>query len=222
MHGRLSPGAPLPSEAVLAEQFGVNRSTIREGIRLLEQLGLVDREGGKRLRVTIPHYKDLATRASRALVLHQVTFRELWETSLGLELMTVQHASEHVSAEHLAKLEENVASMRNCIDDTEEFVRLDIAFHQILAEAASNKALLLAREPISLLFFPAGRAILPRLKTHQRVIDAHQAIVDALKSGSSEEAFNWMRKHMEDFKRAFERTGLSLDEPLDFATVEPS
>jgi len=38
--GRLKVGDPLPAETTLAEQFGVNRSTVREGIRLLEQSGL--------------------------------------------------------------------------------------------------------------------------------------------------------------------------------------
>ena len=65
--GTLRVGDPLPAETLLAEQFGVNRSTVREGIRLLEQSGLVEREGAKRPRIAIPHYLELASSASRAL-----------------------------------------------------------------------------------------------------------------------------------------------------------
>src|SRR5580765_4859207 len=83
--GRLRPGDPVGTESELVRQFGVNRSTVREGIRLLEQSGLVAREPSRRLSVAVPHYHRLATRMTRALILQQVTFRELWHTSRALE-----------------------------------------------------------------------------------------------------------------------------------------
>ena len=49
--GRLKPGDPVGTESGLVGQFGVNRSTVREGIRLLEQSGLVSREPSRRLSV---------------------------------------------------------------------------------------------------------------------------------------------------------------------------
>src|SRR5262245_66487324 len=47
--GILRPGDPIGTESELVKQFGVNRSTVREGIRLLEQAGLVARESNRRL-----------------------------------------------------------------------------------------------------------------------------------------------------------------------------
>jgi len=221
IEGKLHAGDVLPAEAALADQFGVNRSTIREGIRLLEQSGLVQRvNGGKRLRVSLPHYRDLASRASRAMVMHQITFRELWEAAMALEATTVYYAAERITPEQLALLDQNITAMEKAADDDSEFIRLDIAFHNMLADMAGNRAIALAREPVSLLFFPAGRVILPRLKTHQRVIDAHRIILTGLRSGNREEAVTWMRKHMADFRRAYERTGLDMDQPLDLAAAQ--
>jgi GntR family transcriptional repressor for pyruvate dehydrogenase complex len=217
--GRLKPGDRLPAEMTLAEQFGVNRSTVREGIRLLENSGLVRREGGKRLFVTLPHYLDLASRASRALVLHQATFRELWEAAIAIEPVTVGHAAERITASELDRLEETVVAMADATGDVDRFVRLDIAFHDLIATASRNRALELAREPLSLLFLPAGRAILPRLGTHRRVIDAHKAILEAMRQRDAEGARDWMRRHMADFKRGYERTGLDMDEQLDLASM---
>jgi GntR family transcriptional regulator, transcriptional repressor for pyruvate dehydrogenase complex len=76
--GEIKPGVQLPTEQELAQQFGVNRSTVREAIRQLEQEGLVERQGSKRLQVTMPGVYDAAPRAARSLLLHQVTFEELW------------------------------------------------------------------------------------------------------------------------------------------------
>jgi DNA-binding transcriptional regulator YhcF (GntR family) len=97
--GRLKPGDPVGTESELVRQFGVNRSTVREGIRLLEQSGLVSREPSRRLSVAVPHYHRLATRMTRALILQQVTFRELWHASRALEPAAVDQAMDNATEE---------------------------------------------------------------------------------------------------------------------------
>src|SRR5262247_4243060 len=98
LSGSLRPGDPIGTESELVKQFGVNRSTVREGIRLLEQSGLIHRDSGRRLMASLPHYSRLATRMSRAMLLHEVTFRELWEATTALEIATVEQAAEHATA----------------------------------------------------------------------------------------------------------------------------
>lgn len=215
VNGELKPGVLLPTETHLAEQFGVNRSTVREGIRMLEESGLVQRKSGQRLQVTIPHLDATAARTSRLLRLHEVTFRELWEASIAIEPVVARYAAERISADELQKLEENIAEMESASNNHVEVVRLDIEFHNIIAQAARNRALMLAREPISQLFMPAGKAILPRLKTQKRIIDAHHALLKALRARDADEATAWMHRHIADFKRGFEQTGLDIEKPLE-------
>src|ERR1051326_9071141 len=97
--GRVRPGDPLGTEAELVKQFGVNRSTVREGIRLLEQGGLVRRDSSRRLWIGLPHYERLATRMSPALVLHEVTFRELYEAAMPIQVATIEAAVERATPE---------------------------------------------------------------------------------------------------------------------------
>lgn len=78
---------------------------------------------------------------------------------------------------------------------------------------------MLTREPIGLLFKPAGQIILPRLHTQQRILDAHCAILDLLKRGDADGVAVWMTRHMADFKRGYEKTGVDMDTPLDMAMV---
>src|SRR3546814_4657849 len=63
---RLPPGSQLPSETDLAEQFGVNRSTVRESVRLLEEAGLVQRRPQKRLVITRPSTDAVANQLTRS------------------------------------------------------------------------------------------------------------------------------------------------------------
>lgn len=227
LSGRLKIGDPLPTEMELADQFAVNRSTVREGIRLLEQGGLVTRDGGKRPRISAPRYQDLASAASRALVLHAVSFRELWEAAMLIEPAMAELAARNVTDGDLVRLAENLAAMEaavaglesGAVADVEPFVALDRAFHEILAEAARNRVLMLAHEPVTSLFIPAGRIILPRLKTWRRVLDAHRRIYGFLEQRDALGAREWMRKHMDDFRRGYAQTGLDFETPLDAAAV---
>src|SRR4051794_29239942 len=88
--GKIRPGEPLGTESALATEFGVNRSTVREGIRLLEHGGLIRRDSSRRLWVGLPQDDRMAARMSRALVLHEVTFRELYEASMALQIAIME------------------------------------------------------------------------------------------------------------------------------------
>src|SRR5215470_11279215 len=74
----LREGDRLPPEIELARQFGVNRSTVREALRELESNGLVTRRpGSKLMSVSRPHHEAVAQRVSHALLLHDVTVRNV-------------------------------------------------------------------------------------------------------------------------------------------------
>ena len=214
--GRLKPGDPVGTESELVKQFGVNRSTVREGIRLLEQSGLVARESSRRLLVAVPHYHRLATRMSRALILQQVTFRELWHTSKALEPAAVDQAMENATPEDLAALAANVDRTRKVHRNPAAVAELDAEFHKLIAKAAHNRVLLLAKEPSSMLVRPTTAFIIfnnpggiPRL------IEAHEHIIDALQRRDREKGRLWVDRHLRDWRAGFERSGMDLDSPVD-------
>lgn len=108
VRGDLKPGVQLPTEQDLAQQFGVNRSTVREAIRQLEQEGLVERHASKRLHVTMPGVYDAAPRAARSLLLHQVTFEELWQVALVLEPQAARLAAIAAGPDDVAEQNDTV------------------------------------------------------------------------------------------------------------------
>jgi GntR family transcriptional repressor for pyruvate dehydrogenase complex len=82
----LRDGDVLPAETDLAQQFRVHRSTVREALRQLESAGLVTRPpGAKRMIVSRPHAAKVSSGMRHALVLHDVTFVDVWEAMMVIE-----------------------------------------------------------------------------------------------------------------------------------------
>jgi GntR family transcriptional repressor for pyruvate dehydrogenase complex len=214
--GHMRPGDPLGTEAELVKQFGVNRSTVREGIRLLEQGGLVRRDSSRRLWIGLPHYDRLATRLSRALVLQEVTFRELYEAALAIQTATIEAAVERATPELIDQLEENVARTAEVLDDPVAVSELDAEFHSLIGRAAQNRVLQLAREPSELLVAPTTELILRKVKEGApRLLHAHRMYLDALRRRDKEAGRLWVRRHLTDWRKGFERAGRDLDQPID-------
>lgn len=214
--GRLRPGEAIGTEAELGRQFGVNRSTVREGIRALEEGGYVRRGSDRRLYACLPRYSRLSSRMSRAMVLHEVTFRELYGATVALEMAVIEHAVAAISDEQIDALEANIAGMADVMDDPVRLSEMDSDFHGLLAKGCSNRVLELAREPTGLLFYPTTELVCRRVpEGARRMVEAHAAIVAALRARDVQAATTWMRRHLVDWRKGFERAGRDLDEPVE-------
>lgn len=215
LDGIFTPGQQLPSELHLAKQLGVNRSTVREAIRVLEQNGLVFRKSARRLVISVPHEKDLAQQMTRAMIMYEITFLELWDVMLPLEVRAAELAAERASAEEIAQLEENLEATARCLEHEAELVALDVAFHHTIAKASRNRALLLAREPIGQFFYPAFYRVMSRLNAKDRLLAAHTEIVSGIRRREPKHAALWMEKHIMDFRRGYELANFDINQPVD-------
>lgn len=216
LSGRVRPGEPLGTEAELVKQFGVNRSTVREGIRLLEQGGLVRRDSSRRLWIGPPHYERLTKRMSRALVLHEVTFRELYEAAVPIQIATIEAAVERVTPDLIEQLEDNIARTERALAEPEAVAELDAEFHGLIGKASHNRVLQLAREPSETLVVESTELILRKVKEGgPRLLHAHRMYVDALRRRDKDAGRLWVHRHLDDWKKGFERVGRDLDQPID-------
>jgi GntR family transcriptional regulator, transcriptional repressor for pyruvate dehydrogenase complex len=116
-------GSSLPSETTLAQTLGVNRSTMREAIRVLEENGMLRRRpGGKRLFVSAPSGTEVASRVKAAMVLQEMSFIELWEALHCIEPVITAAAALRISDAEIHMLEENVDRTRQAAAFTEDLL----------------------------------------------------------------------------------------------------
>lgn len=214
LRGEVQPGEALPIETELAQKYGVHRSTMREGLRHLEQDGLLRREG-KKLIVSIPSHGELATAAERALRMRRVSYRDVWELTMALEPLCARLAAERITEDELQRLDRNIEATAASVEAGQAPVALTIEFQNLVAEATHNEALLLARGPVSLLMRAGYETIAPALpQSGRRLLQAHSHVVEAMRRHEVEAAVDWTLKHLRDHRRGFDVAGIDVDAPI--------
>lgn len=221
--GKIKPGDALPTEHVLAEQLGVNRSTLREGLRALENVGFIKRAGAKKLIVSIPESAEMAQYTSRAMSLLSVTFSELWEMLLALEPLSARYAAQRAPKDILALLAQNVRETEARLHDDATIIRLDVEFHSLVSQATQNRVLALSEEPLGLLLYSSTKRLYRSSpKARYRLLEAHRKIYEAIAGGDADTAETWMRKHIEDFKRGHVFAGFDFYGPVRLPNTDGS
>lgn len=214
LDGTLSVGAMLPPETELAEQLGVTRPTVREAFRSLENSGLIGRGPRRRMVVTAPASNVVTDAMHNSMVLHGVSYRELWEVNIALEPAAAGLAAHNADSALLQAIEDNLERTSRVLANPDELAMADIEFHDLVAQASGNHALLLAREPLGQLLFPAYRTVIREIGPGRRLFEAHTRIFEAIRAADSETAQSWMTKHIVDFRRGCELAGLDLNDPV--------
>lgn len=210
----LRPGDNLPSEAELAQQFGLNRSTIREGLRQLEMGRLINRrQGSKKFFVNCPGPNDVAADVSRVMHLNEVTFAEVWQAMMILEPECARLVAQKADKNDLAKLGEVIDGLATQGDDFAEAVDQAVEFFRLLAELTGNRVLVLTQAPLCHLLRPSLVLMVGKVpQARQRIKHAQEKILEACAARRLEEAQDWMRKHIVDFKRGYMLAGIELDQ----------
>ncbi|HWM65458.1 MAG TPA: GntR family transcriptional regulator [Steroidobacteraceae bacterium] len=209
----LREGDRLPPETELARQFGVNRSTVREALRELESNGLVMRRAGSKLMsVTRPQHFAIAGAVTRGLVMHDVTFREVWEALTLLEPPIAESAARARTADDLAVI--TAAAERFASDNaaTEKAAHGSAEFFRSVGAATHNQVLMLAQEPLLQLLEPSLRVMIDDVpQARSRIITAQRKVSEALHARDTDGARTWMAKHIRDFRKGFEIAGIDLE-----------
>ena len=209
----LREGERLPPETELARQFGVNRSTVREALRELESGGLVKRRpGSKLMSVSRPQHDVVAEGVSRALVMHDVTFLEVWSALTILEPPIAEAAARARTPEDLAATAAAAERFAELNTDTGFAVHQTAEFFRCVGRATHNQVLVLAQEPLLQLLEPSLQVMIDKVsQARSRIITAQRRILEALEAKDVDGAQTWMARHIRDFRKGYELAGIDLE-----------
>lgn len=201
LEGAIPNGERLPSEPMLAAEFGVSRSTIRDALRLLQAEGLIRtaKGAGGGSFVTLPtvdHISDFLQRNIELLSLtDDVTLIEFLEARRLIEVFAVRQAAQRRTEADIDALRATLVPEDSTLSADAQY-RHNKEFHAVLVEACGNTLLRIAAQPIfSVLQTHLGRSGL----THEfprRVCSEHGVILEAIERGNPDEAERLMVEHL--------------------------
>lgn len=142
VEGRLMPGEGLPSERKLAKQIGVSRPSLREALSELRSRGFIEPARSGSAVVTELTRTTLTEPLSQMLDRHPSTIRDLIEMRVVIEALAASLAAVRATAADLDKLEAALAAQtKSRSKNIATLARLDLDFHQAIAQASHNIAL---------------------------------------------------------------------------------
>jgi GntR family transcriptional regulator, transcriptional repressor for pyruvate dehydrogenase complex len=186
--GRLCQGERLPSERRLSEQLGVSRVSVREGLRMLELLEIIEVRQGKGAFVV-----SSDVRPSGRLLRHWLSAHR----DEVLELLEVREALEATAAGLAAQRRARV-DVPDAVDpdDLEALVRQDLEFHHTLARAIANPVLTSLIAELNRTLSESRFAMFAIPGRPQRSHSDHVAIAEAIRAGDADAARSAMQAHI--------------------------
>lgn len=177
--GELKAGDQLPAERQLAEQLQVSRASVREALRSLELLGIVETRAGGGTFVRQAQPDDLTKPLTR-VISRGHTLRDVIDVRGLIEPAIAERAAKNITAAELAELREILAAQEAKVARGESYVEEDTRFHEVIGSAARNELLVTVLGVIWDVLRSSREEWLQTEKRAHESLEAHRRILAAL------------------------------------------
>lgn len=206
--GKINPGDRLMGEREMAAGLGVSRTTLREALRTLEHLGLVEIKPGGGTYVKDQNLNQVISPLALALSVEQNSFHDLWEIRFSLEVTAAGLAAQQNTPKSLQYIEDALNEMQSSWPDTALFSKADLRFHYMIAQASKNTmmARLLQTFAVHLydMSLKAGDFRFRHDREGVQTFREHCDIFEAIKNRDPDKARFHMTVHLEGVRRDLE------------------
>jgi len=193
----LKTGDKLPSERELAAELEVSRSSVREALSAMNMMGMVQIHPKGRTTLQAFNLSQFINALSGMLLNEEGIHDEIREFRIGIECESARLAAMKNNARELRQI---MGRMKNCTSKRRA-EKLDVEFHQKLAEASKNQLLIQASQAVMTLVeqsIQRNRAILEKKYPNlEELIHEHEQITIAIENQQGDLAAELIRKHLE-------------------------
>lgn len=197
--GKLKAGDRLPSEKELGEQIGVSRASLREALKALKVMGIVESKAGGGNFIINDFSGAISNPLSLMVALNNTDFKKIFEFRQSIELGAVSLAAVNPSEEDQLELEEIFKKME--LESCEEKVgKLDKEFHGKIVDMSNNIFFKLNNNAISEIL---GIFLTDSAKKSKKedILAIHFEILEAIKEKNPKKAQTKMEKHLKQVEK---------------------
>jgi DNA-binding FadR family transcriptional regulator len=208
----LMPGDRLPSEAQLSKELNVSRTVVREAMRSLEAMRIVDLATGKRATVAHIDHGAMSIMIEHGVHTEQIGIQQIYDVRRTIETRIATLAAIRRSDAEAARLVEAAAAMRRLLSDPPAMMEADLGFHAALARASRNPVFELivgAFQGITRHTWPMGWKSRTTAEARETMVATHEEIARAVDAGDPEAAAAAMAVHFDESVRALLSAGMS-------------
>jgi GntR family transcriptional repressor for pyruvate dehydrogenase complex len=202
--GELKPGDQLPPERELAASLGVSRLAMREGLKVLAAMGLVEARQGEGTFVSVPTTERLLDPLV-AQLLQAAEFHQLNEARTAVEVEMAGLAARRSSAVQRERMAEALETMERSIAVGEPYLSADVLFHQTVVEAAGNPLLARMYGNIIDLVHHLVEQTQRVPGAGERALQFHAMVFKAIVARDENAARKAMRDHLRDVQHDLDR-----------------
>jgi len=212
--GSYREGSILPTQDILAREFGVSRTVMRDAFHKLSSLGLVESQQGRGSFVRGSNPVTVMSSVMEAFKMDEASVQDLMQARYYIEQIIVRLAAVRVTDEEIVYLRHNVEAMEKAVlgGDLQSFSTIDLDFHQKLGDISQNlvlhRILTIIREMMKNFFdgFSKTPGVVPRAVMY------HQDICRAMTERNPDLAERKMREHLADIIVNLEKNyGIKVD-----------
>ncbi|MCO6187639.1 FadR/GntR family transcriptional regulator [Rhizobium sp. L1K21] len=187
LNGDLKVDERLPTEEELAKRFGISRPTVREALKRLAAQNLIRSRrgptGGNFVSRPDPEglSKTITGAATLLVGVGAFDIDEIIAARMETEAVCCRLACQNREDEHLDIMTAEIAVQRDRATTDEDFCASDVRFHRALVDASANGPLRLMMYTVIEAFIPITNMITFKVRERQRVVELHEALIDALR-----------------------------------------
>jgi len=197
--GRLAPGDRLPAERELAERLGVGRNSIREALRELQMLGLVEARRGAGTFVRAASPGSLMAPFQTVLSLSAAAIHDVMEFRRIFEPEVAAMAARNVDDDGLELLTRALRRFDDAVEAKAHPVDADVDFHEAVALCTRNAVVIAIQHALAQLFADMRQRLsAASYQSDNRAARGHQALFGAIVAGDPEAAREVMLQHLDE------------------------
>lgn len=203
--GVYQPGDRLPAIMEMARSFGVGHPTLREALKKLEIVGVVEIKHGSGVYVGRGQDVLLVTNPVFTGAVTKRLLLDLIDARVPVEVKSVSLAAVHVTESQIESMQALLDDAKNNMDDAALLSQTNMAFHREIAAASGNAVLVQLQEVLTKLFQREQRMILDIYGSRKKDHKGHVEILEALQARDSKLAQQRMQAHLEGVRKALLR-----------------
>lgn len=194
----------LPSERALCEELGVSRSSLREGLIILELMNVIEKRNGGTY-IKIKNDNIIKEAIDLGLAVTSINYFELIELRNLLEAESAVLAAKNATSEDIEKLEYLCREMKKHIKNVKEYAAVSTEFHIAIAKATQNDILYQIFETIKYIMYDYQK---DNMMTNDEILSSyngHIELLEAIKSKDVHKVDEVMRRHLEYTQDLYEK-----------------